>query len=113
MNLPSKTLLRKILQYKNIIDIKCYEDNKIIYYSRHKYSIQQKSINIYYLMYKCKEWALKNGYALSSGFTDHITQIIFATVTNDCFNTYETFNEDTEFEAIIAACEWILKELKK
>ena len=66
-----------------------------------------KDINIYELMHLMKEWANNNSYLISSD------------VDGNCRSEYvynnhpsESYNEDTEFEAVIKACEWILKEAK-
>lgn len=70
------------------------------------------NINIYELAHKCKEWALSKGYYLHS----HIKE------DNECWCIVKSLDNitrqfscemDTESEAIIKACEWILKEIKK
>jgi len=68
---------------------------------------ENHEINIHELAHKCKEWALEQGYGLSSGIADHITKIRFCTATNDCFNSNKCFNQDTEVEAIFKSCQWI------
>lgn len=67
-----------------------------------------KSINIYEFAFKCKEWAFKNKYKIQSQINEsnkghsHITK-----KNDDCWA--KGFFEDTEIEAIIKACEWILE----
>ena len=70
------------------------------------------SINIYEFAFKCKEWALKNKYKIQSQINEsnkghsHITK-----KNDDCWA--KGFFENTEIEAIIKACEYILKELNE
>lgn len=64
---------------------------------------------IYKFAFKCKEWALSEDYEISS----------YSKYKLDGYNCYmycsngeidEDFTSDTEVEAIIKACEWILNE---
>ena len=61
---------------------------------------------------KCKEWALKNKYKIQSQINasnkghSHITK-----KNDDCWA--KGFFENTEIEAIIKACEYILKEINE
>lgn len=70
--------------------------------------VMYKSINIYEFAFKCKEWAFKNKYKIQSQINQsnkghsHITK-----KNDDCWA--KGFFEDTEIEAIIKACEWILE----
>ena len=65
-------------------------------------------IGIYEFAFKCKEWAFKNKYKIQSQINEsnkghsHITK-----KNDDCWA--KGFFENTEIEAIIKACEWILK----
>ena len=69
-------------------------------------------INIYEFAFKCKEWAFKNKYKIQSQINasnkghSHITK-----KNDDCWA--KGFFENTEIEAIIKACEYILKELNE
>ena len=64
-------------------------------------------INIYEFAFKCKEWAFKNKYKIQSQINEvnkghsHITK-----KNDDCWA--KGFFENTEIEAIIKACEFIL-----
>lgn len=64
-------------------------------------------INIYEFAFKCKEWALTNGYFIYS--TNELSFI-----KSFSLETIETFSngKDTEVEAIIKASEYVLKEDK-
>jgi len=61
--------------------------------------------NIYEFMYKCKEWAASCGIHLHSWPNN--CDIRDA---QGCFE--HTFNKDTEYEAVFAACTWISTKLK-
>ena len=66
-------------------------------------------INIYEFAFKCKEWAFKNKYKIQSQINEsnkghsHITK-----KNDDCWA--KGFFEDTEIEAVIKACNWILEK---
>jgi hypothetical protein len=61
--------------------------------------------NIYKFAFKCKEWAYKNGYDIWS-----ITWGAVEFQNNDKYNGTERITKDTEIEAIIKACNWILEK---
>ena len=68
-------------------------------------------MNIYEFAFKCKEWASKKGYELYSYGKE-----CFLYDTNELYDCSEQlsqwsewFGSDTEVEAIIKACEWILE----
>ena len=83
-------------------------------------------INIYEFAFKCKEWALIRGYSLLSGrpivrdeegtqvfnywYNCYIWEIDENSIDSPTQNTKIETNSETEPEAIIKACEWILKE---
>ena len=66
------------------------------------------------LSIKCKEWAEKKGYIIFSKnkeclvySIDEVYDVI------ECLNQYEDYFEaNTEIEAIIKACNWILEQNK-
>ena len=120
--MTSKELLNKVLnieivsyqmKQKNIL---AYEYNKV---SKNQWSGKtfcNRSINIYELAHKCKEWALSKGYIINSG----------ATTSNDWSSTiYKVIKENpyikelshtwgqSENEAIFRACQWILDKDSK
>ena len=61
--------------------------------------------NIYKFAIKCKEWAYKNEYDIWS-----ITWGAVEFQNNGKYNGTERITEDTEIEAIIKACNWILEK---
>lgn len=87
-----------------------YIENNKLYFDMGLPLIQ--SINIYEFAFKCKEWAFKNNYKIQSQINEsnkghsHITK-----KNDDCWA--KGFFEDTEIEAVIKACEYILKELNE
>ena len=104
----SKELLSEVLNYevdaflginKNEIDYTCCRDENEGYVDI--------SINLYEFAFKCKEWAFKNKYKIQSQINasnkghSHITK-----KNDDCWA--KGFFENTEIEAIIKACEFIL-----
>ena len=68
-------------------------------------------INIYELAHKCKEWALRKNYILASESNTYggICNMSISSIDIDVFyNIQSTTRANTEVEAIIQACEWIL-----
>ena len=65
-------------------------------------------INIYELMYLCKEWALSKRYKINSR-PDSVPTLWEAYI-NLNITTCHSEVDDTEPKAIIKICEWILKE---
>ena len=101
----SKTLLTVVLG-KTIIKLKL-KNNKIVYVGGN--TQKRKKINIYELAHKCKEWAFKNNRELYSSrghcYISNLNR-------NNPSNIIDHYAE-TEIEAIIKACEYILQQIKK
>lgn len=76
----------------------------LIYYNNPNTS---KSINVYKLLYKCKEWAAKKGILIKSDITGDCSIYTIANTYRGQFN--RDVNIKTELEAVIHICEWILK----
>ncbi len=131
-NIITKELLSKVLKIeiiscqmkqKNIIG---YEYNKV---SKNQWSSKtfcNRSINIYELANKCKEWAFEfrfdnkptnnRYYRQRSGYEDKFNvekqkreKLGYMTLTFGCLGHTKTFYADTEPEAIFKACQWILE----
>ena len=72
----------------------------------------EQKVSLYKFAFLCKEWALTKGYKIQSQLNSenkghtHISKIADKELANGFF-------ENTEVEAIIKACEWILKELNE
>jgi hypothetical protein len=111
MILPSKELLSAVLGVTQVTDLKI-RDNKLFYTSYNNPSISNwKAINVHELAHKCKEWAISKGYDVLSGGLEaglYSCYIDYAAKRYTLLMTplYHTF-EDTEFEAVIQACEWV------
>ena len=108
----SKELLSEVLNEEvEVIDIKTSIDdysiptNEIRYYP--VLSTGYKSINTYEFAFKCKDWALSNGYFI---YSTHELSFIKSL----SLETIKTFanGKDTEIECILKACEWLLEEQK-
>ena len=113
----SKELLSEVLNYevdvflginKNEIDYTCCRDENEGYIDI--------SINIYEFAFKCKEWAYKNfKIMLISHYTGqcYINGDLSPLILNWWNNTKSyQIESDTETEAIIKACNWILEQNK-
>ena len=120
----SKELLSEVLNYevdaflginKNEIDYTCCRDENEGYIDI--------SINLYEFAFKCKEWAYTNKYRLSSGqhrLNTKQEHYINNQIASYFCSVYYITNDDsdiqidanTEPEAIIKACNWILENRK-
>ena len=74
----------------------------------------QFEVNIYEFAFKCKEWAENKGYIIFSKNKECLIYSINEVYdVIECLNQYEDyFESDTECEAIIKACNWILENSK-
>ena len=116
----SKELLSEVLGIEIVEILGVDKKNDLVYKIMQEYKnndgYESKTIgtyiNIYELAYKCKEWALDNGYTLSSNLNnenDKKHKDGKAVVFFPDNETYpEIFDEGTEYEAIFEACQWIL-----
>ena len=117
----SKELLNKVLnieivsyqmKQKNIL---AYEYNKV---SKNQWSGKtfcNRSINIYELAHKCKEWASTHNYSVKSGWEmTHWGGAYRVEVFRNSNNIlFSMSTVDTEPEAIFKACQWILTKDSK
>lgn len=115
----SKELLSEVLSYKLSYKIKVH---KIIVRTgtlNYFYNIKDSYgglfeanayINVYELAFKCKEWASELDYEMESA-TYRYNKGGYCFVSTFLNNT--RFEARTEVEAIIKACEYILKELNE
>ena len=74
--------------------------------------IKVKSINLYELAHKCKEWVLDEGYWITIGI-GATTQLVLTSKGTTILDSelYRIEDKDlTEHEAVFKACEWILKQ---
>lgn len=119
----SKELLSEVLNNKKILLSKndlLIENNVLLFDNKCNYLV---NINIYELAHKCKEWAFKQGYALTPmndfGFGNKDTDN-FKSYWTSCYINLRPSNGThlycvemtSEPEAIFKACEWVLKESK-
>ena len=107
MILPSKELLSEVLGKE--IEIRGFKDEFIP--SNFEYIedfCNVKVINIYELAHLCKEWAFSEKYFIVSGFILFGQNI--SIVSFDLKGEIHRCKDDSEFEAVVQACEWVLKE---
>ncbi len=109
----SKELLSEVMDIKYPFSDVQLNSNILSWWREDVYFEEKVKINIYEFAFKwCKEWAFKNKYKIQSQINasnkghSHITK-----KNDDCWA--KGFFEDTEIEAIIKACEYILKELNE
>ena len=113
----SKELLSEVLSYKLSYKIKVHKvivcTGTLNYFYNRKDSRgglfeANAYINIYELAFKCKVWAVENNRELYSSSRGHC--YISNLNRNNPSNTIDHYAE-TEVEATIKACEYILKEI--
>ena len=125
--LPSKDLLSEVLGLKitKVCDEKEFGHRDNIIQLKYDNTLKlgdgsmaiardngHKSMNIYELAYKCKEWAYSNGFIVSSGINSERKWWADSIGVEEFPEVYEIFSAETEPEAIFKACEWILKDNK-
>ena len=119
----NKELLAKVLGVNEVIKVSEITADHTIKYGYMEYIMEfdehrfkTSSINIYELVYKYKRWAHNKNKLVLSG-EDRMYKRCVAYVNAGCSadGPYEdrVMVANTEFEAVIKACEWIYKELKK
>lgn len=105
----SKELLSEVLKLNITYIERC--NNSIIYkisaYDR------EEEVNIYELAYKCKEWAYENNYYVYSTPSFALEGVAYIVEDNNIGKRLKTLQLDSEVEAIIQACEWILDNKDK
>ena len=84
-------------------------------YDGYSFEHHAAKLNIYELANKCKEWAFKEGYTLSSGTNNLSTLNRYSSLCEPIGDSIEYIEEfaETEPEAIFAACQWILDNKDK
>jgi hypothetical protein len=119
MSVISKELLSEVLEEEvGSFEIK---NNALIYTI--KLCFGYKTINIYELAHKCKEWAWDNGYSITiKRYKDGYQCILDFEFTFNLSNSNKTghirnwtgiVNSNTEPEAIFNACQWIYNNRRK
>ena len=119
----SKELLSEVLDYDvdKYTIVSSSEITQIRIWKKDAEMWDYRSYDIYHLAHKCKEWAWNN-FGLNIFIEKHTFDLYEASIKicrfNNKLGSYNSFcsyypKEKTEVEAIIKACEWILKEIKK
>lgn len=114
-NLLLNEILKSPVEIIDIYEFKCmirnstYFDNEqmgIVY--RYLYGNEEiRFMSIYEFAFKCKEWACKYVSNIGSGY-DKYKDTYWCICNNGEFQFYA----ETELEAIINSCEWILNQQK-
>lgn len=127
MTLPSKELLSEVLDI-DIYNINGISSTEIEYeYDMKEFGEHLDIINIYELSFKFKEWAYQNNYSIRT-FRTSIGWVVDTLHNNiedgrrkntwvfDIINydndTMHQYHFETEVEAVLAVCEWILQQKK-
>lgn len=108
----SKKLISEVLKIPLDVINEVYFDKTNLLVRKLNNRIEEH--NIYEFAFKCKEWAENKDYIIFSKnkecliySIDEVYDVI------ECLNQYEDYFEaDTECEAILKACEWILDNEK-
>jgi hypothetical protein len=103
----SKELLSEILG-RDVKEVGRNQNN--IWYKFHPGG---NEMNIYEVVHKCKEWAFNKGYIIDSAFVPKGNFTSSYAIIRDRTQAMDTYkhrvNADTEAEAVVQDCEWILK----
>lgn len=108
MILPSKELISEVLS-KEVEEERFIDSNSLTYVNSDIY----EDINIYEFAFKCKEWAYENNYYVYSTPSFALEGVAYIVEDNNIGKRLKTLQLGSEVEAIIQACEWILKEVNK
>ena len=117
----SKELLSEVLNcdVDKYIIVSSSEITQIRIWKKDTEMWDYRGYDIHYLAHKCKEWALVKGYIIKSEPYDYNEDSTFSggyfyiTRVNNMYSCPNCGANKTEVQAVIDACEWILKELKK
>ena len=108
----TKELLRKVLpkETENLSeDFSFYIDEDYIVFRDEGETLFD--YNIYKFAFKCKEWTLNKGYSQFKGQRRYLEKGVgFVYSIGSTTLLIKDFNEDTEVEAIVKACSWVLKQ---
>ena len=113
----SKELLSEVLGYevKEVLGMLENSANKtILSYIFENTSLNEgkRTINIYELAHKGKEWACRQGYVILSGHSAYGIGAFFCSCKGWLSENYDKrieINNNTEPEVIFKACQWILE----
>ena len=109
----SKELLSEVLDYDvdKYTIVSSTETTQIRIWKKDAEIWDYRSYDIYHFAHKCKEWAFNKGIILVSGYYPNGN--VYCSTNNILKGIFNESRADIEVEAIIKACEWILKEIKK
>ena len=100
----SKELFEEVFGYPLFsVEVDEFNGDILVY----EYASDRVRWNRYELSHRCKEWASRQNIHLTS-WTEHSLNKYYAYCEEDWMDT--SYKAGTEPEAILKACEWILKE---
>ena len=108
----SKELLSKVLK-ESVLAIRPYIEDDTVHENIIMYECGKNTyelISIYELAHECKQWAFKNYKIIINSRITSKTKLIkgYAEIIKNCDYLYGDY-ADTEVEAIIKVCEWIME----
>lgn len=116
----SKELLSEVLK-ENVLSVRQYIEYDIFYKNVIMYECRKDTydtINIYELANKCKEWAVAQGYNVTSKVTIRggrgckTQSIATARLITDT-SVFKIYSANTEPQSIFKSCQWILDSKKE
>lgn len=107
----SKELIIKVMDIKYPFSDIQLNSNILSWWREDVFFEETMKINIYEFIFKCKEWALSKDYVISS-YSKYKLDGYNCTIYCNNGEIDEDFTSDTEVEAIIKACNWILEQSK-
>ena len=111
MKAPNRKLVGAVLGYKvESVSAIAHQRTFNVTGNTEKYTPKVMTYNIYEFMNLVKEWKLDNGYYLQINIIDLNTKIRIKSICNGA-EIFKTISGITEFEAVVKAGEWVLKEL--
>ena len=110
----NKELIKNVLveETENLSDDFTFDikDNYILFADEGECQFE---VNIYEFSHKnCKEWALNKGSYINCFYNEFWWDRVEKKYTADIPNKNKSFYADTEIEAIIKACNWVLENSK-
>lgn len=118
--LPSKELFIEVLNIKienikkSVDDFSLYGvviENEMAYLRNKNTLFDLEEICIYKLAYKCKEWAIKKEFIVTSQINTYASYSYIGL--DELYGGFiKEFEANTEPEAIFKACEWIMEQTK-
>ena len=110
----SKELLSEVLGRicSRDIEIDTNEITIQIPFSHYQRQYDNNEINKYELAHECKKWVGNKGYSFNVLYDCNYFDKLKPAIEIDFYNNRKSFSADSELEAILKACEWVLEQIK-